>query len=266
MRLAEHIDLINKRNEKALSVFLTAGFPERSGFSDIACSILDSGADLLELGIPFSDPLADGPIIQYSSQAAIENKVNIKTVFQYSSEIKFKANKPVILMGYANPILNYGTKNFFNDAVNSGADGVIIPDVPLDEYESFFSCKNSDLDSIILTTPFSTEKRIKRADGLSSGFIYCVSVNGTTGERTGFSPETIEALSKTRSIITKNKMLIGFGISSAESIRSISPVCDGVIVGSAIIKRLIEYRNKNSFSPLYKYITELKEACREAKK
>ncbi|MDP4172587.1 MAG: tryptophan synthase subunit alpha [Bacteroidota bacterium] len=261
MRLCDHISEINKKDEKALSVFLTAGFPEAKNFSDLAISILDSGADLLELGIPFSDPLADGPVIQNSSLIALENKVNIKKVFEYTSAIKQKADKPIVLMGYANPIVHYGVENFFSDALNAGANGVIIPDVPIDEYDSFYGCGSKGLDTIMLTTPYSTEERIQKADELSSGFIYCVSVYGTTGERVNFSEETIEVLSKTKSIIKKNKMLIGFGISSAESIKSIAPVCDGVIVGSAVIKRLFEYREDKNLSKVTSYISSLKEAC-----
>ncbi|MGE5353169.1 MAG: tryptophan synthase subunit alpha [Acidobacteriota bacterium] len=261
MTLSEHIDAVNKRNEKALSVFLTAGFPFKNNFTDTALSVLDAGADLLEVGIPFSDPLADGPVIQHSSQIALENKVNIKSVLEYTSEIKSKTSKPVVLMGYANPVLNYGTEKFFLDASNAGADGVIIPDVPLDEYDDFYEANNGLLDTVMLTTPYSSLERIKKADELSRGFIYCVSVYGTTGERVSFSEETLQALKETRKVIKKNKMLIGFGISSPESIRSIAPFSDGVIVGSAIIKKLFEVSMGGSFSEVTDYVKSLKEAC-----
>lgn len=261
MQLDQYIDNVNKKNEKALSVFLTAGFPDKKNFTDIALSVLEAGADLLELGIPFSDPLADGPVIQHSSQIALENKINIKSVLDYTSEIKSRCQKPVVLMGYANPVLNYGRENFFTDALNAGVDGVIIPDVPIDEYDAFYEESNQEIDTIMLTTPYSTEERIKKADELSSGFIYCVSVYGTTGERTNFSSETLEALRKTRKIVKKNKMLIGFGISSAESIRSISPYSDGVIVGSAIIKKLFEFSRGGGLSAVTDYIRSLKDAC-----
>ncbi|HEX2868204.1 MAG TPA: tryptophan synthase subunit alpha [Ignavibacteriales bacterium] len=261
MRLNEYIDNVNKKNEKALSVFLTAGFPDKKNFTDIALSVLEAGADLLELGIPFSDPLADGPVIQHSSQIALENKINIKSVLEFTSEIKSRSQKPVVLMGYANPVLNYGRKNFFTDALNAGADGIIIPDVPIDEYDAFYEEGIQGLDTIMLTTPYSTEERIKKADELSRGFIYCVSVYGTTGERTNFSKETLEALGKTRKIVKNNKMLIGFGISSAESIRSISPYSDGVIVGSAIIKKLFEFLKGGNLSIVTDYVRSLKDAC-----
>lgn len=262
MQLDEYINSVNKKNEKALSVFLTAGFPDKKYFTDIASSVLDAGADLLELGIPFSDPLADGPVIQHSSQIALENKINIKSVLEYTSEIKRRSQKPVVLMGYANPVLSYGRKNFFTDALNAGVDGMIIPDVPIDEYDAFYEESSHKPDTIMLTTPYSTEERIKKADQLSNGFIYCVSVYGTTGERTSFSKETLEALERTRKVVKKNKMLIGFGISSAASIRSISPYSDGVIVGSAIIKKLFEFHKGKDLSLVTDYVSSLKEACK----
>lgn len=261
MNLAQHIDAVNQKNEKALSVFLTAGFPFKNTFTDTALSVLDSGADLLELGIPFSDPLADGPVIQHSSQVALENKINIRSVLEYTSKIKSKTSKPIVLMGYANPVLNYGRERFFSDALDAGADGIIIPDVPVNEYEDFYGCNTGGLDTVMLTTPYSSVERIEKADELSRGFIYCVSVYGTTGERTSFSKEAIDALKKTRRIVRKNKMLIGFGISSPESIRSIAPFSDGVIVGSAIIKKLFEFRGGRDLSVVTDYVRSLKEAC-----
>ncbi|MCU7496159.1 MAG: tryptophan synthase subunit alpha [Ignavibacteria bacterium] len=263
MNLSQYIDDVNKKEEKALSVFLTAGFPFKDIFADTALSVLDSGADLLELGIPFSDPLADGPVIQHSSQVALENKVNIKSVLEYTSKIKSKTSKPVVLMGYANPVLNYGREKFFSDAADAGADGVIIPDVPIDEYDEFYESNRGLLDTVMLTTPFSSAERIRKADELSRGFVYCVSIYGTTGQRTSFSKETLQAIEETRKMIKKNKMMIGFGISSPESIRSIAPFCDGVIVGSAIIKKLFELDKGKGLSEIADYVKDLKEACME---
>ncbi len=248
IKIAEHIKKINNFEKKALSIFLTAGFPSKENFVEIALLVLESGADMLEIGIPFSDPLADGPIIQASSQHALENGVTLKDVFNYCKKIRAKTNKPLILMGYANPIIKYGIKNFCRDAVNSGAAGLIVPDVPLEEYESFYNGNFNDLEKILLTTPASSDKRIKEIDEKSEGFVYCVSVTGTTGMRKSFDENVLANLKRTYSIISKNKMMIGFGISNPENIKTFSPYCDGVIVGSAVIKKINETKNIDRIS------------------
>lgn len=237
--ISEYIQSLNENGKKALSIFLTAGFPTKKDFIETAKKILESGADMLEIGIPFSDPLADGPIIQASSQIALQNKVALEDVFEMCDELKNYTNKPLILMGYANPILKYGSKKFCDDAINTGVSGLIIPDVPFEEYNSFFTDEFSQLQNILLTTPTSSNERIKKIDELSEGFVYCVSVTGTTGTRNNFDEQTYKNLERTYSQITKNKMMIGFGISNAENIKSFSPYCDGVIVGSAVIKLLL---------------------------
>lgn len=259
MRISEHIEKINNSQKKALSFFLTAGYPKKESFVELALTVLNSGADMLEIGIPFSDPLADGPVIQEASQRALENGVTLKDVFGYCREIKSKTDKPLILMGYANPIIKYGIKNFCEDAANSGVQGLIIPDVPLEEYDSFYSDDFKSLEKIILTTPTSSDERIRKIDDISEGFVYCVSVTGTTGTRNSFDESVFNNLKRTYSLVTKNKMLIGFGISTPENIKSFAPYCDGVIVGSAIIKKMEEC--KNDYSVLEKYIGALSKAC-----
>ncbi len=259
-KLKEYIQSINNKNEKALSIFLTAGFPDKQNFVDLACKVFEAGADILELGIPFSDPLADGPVIQHSSHLAIQNGINIKDVLVYAKAIKSKKNKPIVLMGYANPILNFGKTNFFRDASAAGVDGLIIQDVPIEEYDSFFQ-DQKDLDIILLTTPTSSEERIRKIDETSKGFVYCVSVTGTTGIRKDFSEETLNSLKATHSIV-KNKMLVGFGISTPENIKQISPYCDGVIVGSAVIKKLMNDNYKKDVEETLKLVKKLKEACK----
>ena len=134
-----YINKLNTNNRKALSVFLTAGYPQKNNFLPLAIDILEAGADMLELGIPFSDPIADGPVIQASSQIALENGITIDDTLNYARAIKSKTDKPVILMGYANPLLAYGLTEFITDAKNSGVDGFIIPDVPLEEYHTFWN-------------------------------------------------------------------------------------------------------------------------------
>jgi len=236
--IKSRIDEINNQGKKALSIFITSGFPSIKKFVENANKIIDAGADIIEVGMPFSDPLADGGVIQQSSQTALENGITQKQTFKFAEEIKKQNDIPLILMGYANAVLSYGKEKFEQDALNAGVDGLIIPDVPLEEFDEFFSPFSDKLDKILLTTPTSTADRIKNIDNSSSGFVYCVSVAGTTGIREGFSDSVIESLHSTYNIIEKNKMLIGFGISEPADIKQLFPYADGFIVGSAVIKSI----------------------------
>ncbi len=255
--IREHIDAINKKKEKALSIFLTAGYPNKNSFLELTDLVIDNGADILELGIPFSDPLADGPIIQKSSFVAINSGITTKHVLEYSNKIAAKHSKPIILMGYANPIVKYGINNFFTDCLNSGVSGLIIPDVPIEEYDDFFASKPDKLDAILLASPTSTANRIKSIDEKSSGFVYVVSMRGTTGNLNSNSSSTESYLETCRENIINNKIMIGFGINGEESIKKFYGYCNGFIVGSAIIKRL----ETESFTEVGKFVSELKRAC-----
>ncbi len=257
--IKKYIEEKNKNGEKVLSVFLTAGFPTQENFSELALKVLDAGADMLEIGFPFSDPLADGPVIQNSSQIALNNGINLEKVFDYVKAIRTKTDKPLLLMGYANPVLHYGIKNFADSVKYSGANGIIIPDVPIEEYDNFYNSSFNGVDKILLITPTTSEQRIKIIDKKSSGFIYCVSVSGTTGVRTA-QLNNLDFIKNTFSQIEKNKMLVGFGISKEEDVKNYSPYCNGVIVGSAVIKSL-ESDDKN-FSNTLKLVNRLKTACK----
>jgi tryptophan synthase alpha chain len=240
MKIRDSIDVVNKDNKKALAVFLTAGFPDKNKFIEYAKAAIDGGADILEIGIPFSDPLADGPVIQASSSIALKQKFTIKDIFNFIETIRNYSDIPAVLMGYANPINKYGKEKFLIDSSNSGANGLIVPDIPLEEYDFFFPANNHGLDIILLTTPTSSEERIQAIDKKSAGFVYCVSVTGTTGADKKFDDSTVEHLKRTYSLITKNKMMIGFGISKPEDIRKFYDYADGFIVGSRIIKSILE--------------------------
>ncbi len=193
-KISDYISNKNEKGEKVLSIFLTSGFPDKNSFSDLAVDVLNSGADMLEIGFPFSDPLADGPTIQYSSQKALENGINIKTTFDYVKDIRNLSDKPVILMGYANPILAYGIQRFAEEAKSAGVNGIIIPDIPLDEYDNFFDGAFDGLEKILLTTPTTTEDRIKKIDERSEGFVYYVSMTGTTGKHISNNEEIMNPL------------------------------------------------------------------------
>ena len=237
--IADFISKKNETKEKILSIFLTAGFPDKTRFAELAVKVLDAGADMLEIGFPFSDPLADGPTIQHSSQIALENGVNLKKTFAYAAEIRKHTQKPLIMMGYANPVLSYGVKKFADDAKAAGVNGLIIPDIPIEEYDNFFDESFDGLDTILLITPTTTDARIKLIDEKSSGFVYCVSISGTTGSSNKSISSTLDFLKNTYSTVRNNKMLVGFGISSENDVKTFAPHCDGVIVGSAVIKSLM---------------------------
>lgn len=257
--IAQYINSLNSNNRKVLTTFLTAGFPDKEKFTDTAVEMLDSGSDIFELGIPFSDPIADGPVIQKTSFSALQNNVNMEDVFEASYKIKKQSSKPLILMGYSNPILKYGTKLFCEKAKDSGVDGVIIPDIPLEEHNSFFSSAFSVLDKILLTTPVSGEERIKEIDRKSQGFLYCVSVKGTTGGENVFTKEVVENIERTYKYVNKNKMLVGFGISSPNDIEKIKTTCDGVIVASSIMK--IMQKENYKIDEVLEFVSSLSKAC-----
>ena len=257
-KITDHIEKVNRSGKKVLTIFLTAGYPSKNNFVDAAKAIVDSGADILEIGIPFGDSLADGPVIQSSYYAAIEQGVNIQSVLKFVEKIRSVRDIPIIIMGSANPINNYGTKIFLDNAYNSGANGVIVPDVPLEEFDVFFEDTNDRIDKILLTTPTSSEERIKRIDNASSGFVYCVSVVGTTGVRHNFDETVLKNLERTYSLVKKNKLQIGFGISSGDDVKRFINFCDGVIVGSAVVKILNE---ENAIEKTKKLIRELAKSC-----
>jgi len=256
--ISEYINRKNNSNEKVLSVFLTSGFPHKENFPELALKVLESGADMLEIGFPFSDPLADGPIIQSSSYKALQAGINLNATFDYVSQIRKGTNKPIILMGYANPVLSYGVNCFAEQATASGVNGIIIPDVPIEEYESFFGNFFIGLDIVLLVTPTTSDERIKLIDEKSSGFVYCVSVSGTTGLHHQNKTSGIEFIKRARNSISKNKTLVGFGISNGDDAKAFTPYCDGVIVGSAVIKSLTN--DDKNYSNTIDLVISLKQA------
>ena len=221
--IANYISKKIINNKKVLSVFLTSGFPDKKNFVKLALKVLDAGADMLEIGFPFSDPLADGSIIQHSSQIALENGINLTKTFDFIKEIRKQTNKPLIMMGYANPVLSYGVKRFAESAKTFGVDGIIIPDIPIEEYENFYNNFFDDIDTILLVTPTTSDERIKLIDEKSSGFIYCVSVSGTTGIQNQNKISSLEFVKRAQSIVKKNKTLVGVGISNEEDANKFAP-------------------------------------------
>lgn len=256
MNIYDYIEDKNRNGEKILSVFLTAGFPDKENFIQLALGVLESGADMLELGVPFSDPLADGPVIQASSTQAIKNGVTLNDVFAFCTEIKKRTHKPVVLMSYLNPLFHYGADRFYDAYKKCGADGLIIPDLIPEELAQLveFGIPPEELASF--AAPTTPKERIKYIDEKKWSFLYYVGTLGTTGQTDGYTTEQIEKISAAYSLIQNNKMLVGFGITGPDDIKKIRSSCDGVIVGSLLIKKLIEHPGK--FEPVYSIISALK--------
>ncbi len=234
--------LFENKKKNILSIFFTAGFPTLQSTREIIQSLEKNGADLIEVGIPYSDPLADGPVIQATSSAALANGMNLNILFNQIEEIKPSVKIPLILMGYLNPILQYGIEKFCIRAKECGISGVIIPDLPIDEYNSLykFDFEECNLKFIFLITPNTSKERIEMIDKLSEGFIYAVSSSSTTGKELGFSHEQKTYLNRLHSMKLRNPILVGFGIHNKETLQSAWEHANGAIIGSAYLKKLSE--------------------------
>ena len=244
-------EVFNKR--KALITFITAGDPSLSATEKLVFILEKSGADIVELGIPFSDPLADGPVIQASHQRALKKNVSLIDVFKLVSRVRKKTQIPLCFMLSYNLILHYGAEKFYSDCEKYGVDGVIMPDLPPEE--SIVDCRPSTVDIIFLVSPTSTEERIKLIAGKSSGFIYLISVAGITGKRQALAENLPELVSRIKKY-TKLPVAIGFGISNPAQAAAAAKIADGVIVGSAIVD-LIAKRKLNTVA---KFVSSLRKA------
>jgi tryptophan synthase alpha chain len=236
-------DLFKNKNKKLLSVFYTAGFPKLESTVPIAKTLQDAGADIIEIGIPFSDPVADGPTIQESNKLALENGMNLKLLVEQVKQIRGEGvTIPIILMGYLNPVMQYGIEKFVKDASKAGVDGLIIPDLPLYEFEEKYKdlFADANLCNTFLISPTTSEERIKRIDAITNGFIYAVSSSSTTGAKTQFSDDQIRYFEALKKAKLNNPYLIGFGISNHATFSKASEYSSGAIVGSAFINLLKE--------------------------
>lgn len=234
--------LFGEKKSDILSVFYTAGFPSVKDTVLIAQQLEKSGVDMIEIGIPFSDPIADGPTIQQSNKVALDNGMTLKLLLEHVREIRKTVKLPIILMGYLNPVLQYGMEKFCTEASASGIDGLILPDMPVEEYRSEYKelMDSLDLHCIFLISPTTSEARIRILDEVSSGFIYAVSSSSTTGTKSDFTDDQIRYFNKLKSMTLRNPFLIGFGISNHESYTQACQVGAGAIIGSAFINILKE--------------------------
>ena len=240
------ISLFQQKNRKVLNVYCTAGFPELNSTLTVIKTLSENGADIIELGMPYSDPLADGPTIQASSSKALANGMTIKVLFEQLKELRSTTSVPVVLMGYMNPVLQYGFEKFCADAAAVGVDGLILPDLPEYEFENEYGAiiKKYGLDFIFLVTPETSDERLKKLDELSSGFLYAVSSSATTGTEKDFNAVELY-LQKLQSKKLNNPFLVGFGIKDKQTFETACKYANGAIIGTAYIKALEEGKDIN---------------------
>jgi tryptophan synthase alpha chain len=231
--------LFQNKNKNILNVYCTAGFPHLHSTIDVMKALQQNGADIIELGMPYSDPLADGPVIQQSNMMALSNGITIAKLFEQLKDFRKEITVPVILMGYMNPVLQYGFEKFCADAAAVGIDGLILPDLPQYEFETEYGTiiKKYHLDFIFLVTPETSEERIRKIDELSSGFIYAVSSSSTTGNNKAIEDQQ-GYFEKLQSMNLKNPILVGFGIKDKQTFQAACQHSNGAIIGSAFIKAL----------------------------
>ena len=231
--------LFQKQSKRVLNVYCTAGYPNLNSTLPIMESLQSNGANIIELGMPYSDPLADGEVIQTSSQIALNNGMTIEVLFEQLSSMRNTIDLPVVLMGYMNPILQYGFEAFCQKAKQVGIDGLILPDLPLYEFENGYGkiISENGLDFIFLVTPETPETRLKKLDSLSTGFLYAVSSSATTGKDKDFS-KVAQYLQRITTMGLKNPILVGFGIKDKESFDAVNLYTNGAIIGSAYISAL----------------------------
>lgn len=266
-RIASKFNELKSKNQKALICYVVAGYPDIMTSERIITSLINGGADIIEIGIPFSDPIADGSTIQDAIQNSLIAGTTPDMCLELASRIrKTFPNIPLIIMTYSNILYRKGYIQFAKKAKESGIDGFIIPDIPIEESKEYLNTmQNLGMSTIFLVSPNTSEKRLKMISRICTGFLYAISVYGTTGERQSFDEYTIESIKRIRKVTTDELPLaVGFGISNPQHVKyMINAGADAVIIGSAIIKKIKELENKETlFTTLNRFISELKNSCR----
>ena len=240
--------LFEEKKDNILSIYFTAGYPNLNDTTEIIKTLDECGVDLIEIGMPFSDPIADGPVIQDSSNVAIDNGMNLNLLFEQLEDIRKITDIPIVLMGYVNPVYQFGYDNFIRNILKCDLDGLILPDLPLEDYKNNFKSvfDKENLSFIFLITPNTSEDRIKKIDNNSNGFVYMVSSSSTTGKKSSFDNKQIDYFQKIRSLSLKNPTVIGFGISDKESFTQACKYSNGAIIGSKFIQSLSKSNIKES--------------------
>lgn len=262
-RIDQKFAYLRSINKKAFIPFITAGDPSLDVTESLALSLESSGADVIELGVPFSDPIADGPTIQRSSLRALKSGTTLKKVIDMVAKLRTKTEIPIVLMGYYNPIYKYGVKKFVSDAVSVGIDGLIVADLPPEEADELISvARGQHLDTIFLVAPTSSLERIKIICEASTGYVYCVSSMGVTGTRERIS-ETLRPTVEKIKRQTDKPIAIGFGVSNPEQAKEVAKLADGVIVGSAIVNIIEKEQSSGNLIPaLSKFSSAIARAIR----
>lgn len=255
--------LFHQRTAPVLNIYFTAGFPQLNDTRRILKSLELAGADLVEIGIPFSDPVADGPTIQQSNKTALDNGMTLRKLMEQLKGFRDEVQLPVVLMGYFNPIVQYGIEKFCQDCQEVGIDGLILPDLPMYEYQMTYKAlfEKHGLHNIFLISPQTAEARIREIDQNSAGFIYMVSSASVTGSSKGISGEQIRYFERVQQMQLRNPRLIGFGISDRESFMQASQYAEGAIIGSAFI-RLLEGSN-NLEQDIKEFVASIKQPAAE---
>ena len=247
-RIKNKFQLLNKKNKKALGIFLTAGYPDIQSSERILKNLPGIGVDFLEIGMPFSDPMADGPLIQESSEVAIKNGMNIEKCLNLVKKVRLKDSSiPIILMGYYNPIHLFGNKKFIKKAISSGVDGLIIVDLPVEEdKELFLEAEKNNLRFIRLITPTTNLERVRKITKNAKGFIYYVAVAGITGTKSALKKD-VEKKIKQIKTITNLPIIIGFGIKKPSQATEMSKLGNGIVIGSSLVEKI---KKTKSFSKI----------------
>jgi len=258
-RIDDKFEALKTNGHKALITFITAGDPNLESTYDIVLALEESGADIIELGIPYSDPLADGPTIQEASLRALKNNINIQDIMKTAKKIRLKSHIPIVFLVYYNSIFKYGTERFLEDSYKSGIDGIIIPDLPLEERKEMLDeAVKRNIYLIPLIAPTSKD-RIKKISREGKGFLYCVTLTGVTGAREDITTNIKEYMD-TVSQFTNLPRALGFGISTPEMAEQLKNYCEGIIIGSAIVERIAKSYNKSDMlKELKDFVSSVKE-------
>ncbi len=266
-RIDQKFKDLKKENKAAFIAFLTAGFPSLTKTRELVLALEHAGVDIVELGVPFSDPLADGPTIQASSQEALKKGATLPKIFKLVEQLREYSKIPICLMTYYNPVFCYGEEAFVDQAILSGVDGLIVPDLPPTEAGRLIDCaRRRDLDTIFFVAPTTTPSRVKLIDKASSGFTYYVSTMGVTGQRQSLSKDLAPHLIKLRAQV-KKPVCVGFGVSTPKQVKEVSQYADGVIVGSAIIHEIKKYQgHKDLTAKVARFVQTLAQQTGRLKK
>ncbi len=254
-RIEKKVLSLQQNNEKAFVAYITAGHPSPEHFKDILLALEKAGVDIVEVGIPFSDPVGDGPVIQSASLTALKNGTTPIKVLQWISEIRKYSNLPILLFSYFNPILAHNPTNFVELSAESGVDGILCVDLPIEEANEYIAkARQINISTVFLIAPTSSEERIKRIVNYCSGFVYYISRLGVTGEKHDIAQDLAQRVSLIKRY-TELPVYVGFGISKPEQAKIVSSIADGVIIGSALVRFLEEHKNDSDWKEKFENYT-----------